>query len=87
MTTLRLADELEWRVVEEEIVALDVRRGVYFALNRTGALVWKSLAEGTTEDAMVEMLMAEFAVDSATAAGDLAAFLGGLRAHDLLVET
>ncbi len=83
--TLRLrADALEWRLVEGEIVALDVRTHTYLGINRTGASVWHALVEGATHDQLVAQLAESFGVDRSRAEADLDAFLQGLREHDLL---
>ena len=42
------ADALEWREVDGEIVALDLRRSVYLAINPSGALLWPALVEGAS---------------------------------------
>jgi len=82
-----LADGVEWRTVDGEIVALDIKKGIYFALNRTGALLWESLSAGTTEPALASQLVERFDLDPTAAQGDLDEFLAGLRTNGLLVET
>ena len=36
---------VEWRQLEEEIVAVDTRQSTYMAVNRSGALLWPALLE------------------------------------------
>ena len=79
--------ELEWRDIEGEVVALDVRKSVYIAVNRTGALLWPALAEGTTKDALISLLSERFDLDRAAATSDVDAFLANLREQDLLEES
>ena len=55
-------------------------------LNETGAFLWKQLGEHATEDALVQALLAEYAVADDQARADVAAFLGKLRDADLLDE-
>jgi hypothetical protein len=78
------AGALEWREVEGEIVALDLRTSTYLGINRTGASVWQSLVEGTTRDDLVAQLEESFDLDRPRAEADLDAFLQTLREHDLL---
>ena len=78
------ADALEWRSVEGEVVALDVRSSQYLAVNRTGAVLWPLLADGTDRDALVAAVVAEFEVDAATAERDVDAFVASLSEQDLL---
>jgi hypothetical protein len=75
---------VEWRQVETEVIALDLRRSLYLSLNRTGAVLWPLIVGGTTHDRLVEALREEFAVDESVARTDVDVFLRELRAHDLL---
>ena len=63
-----------------------VERHCMIRLNGTGAFLWNQLAAGATEDALVQALLAEYAVDEATARADVAAFLSKLHDADLLDE-
>ena len=76
---------VEWRLVDDEVIALDLRTSTYIALNPTGAVLWVGLAEGATESALTERLVAEFVVEPEQAAADVRAFLVEMRTRDLLV--
>lgn len=78
------AGALEWREVEDEIVALDLRTSTYLGVNKTGAAVWPALVEGTTHEQLVASLEDRFGLDRARAEEDLDGFLDTLREHDLL---
>jgi hypothetical protein len=81
----RLKNEfLEWREVEGEIVAMDLRRSTYLAVNRTGAVLWPLLARGTTAEELAEAVTEAFEVERDVAERDVDAFLLMLREHDLL---
>ena len=85
--TLRLRqDAVEWRRLEGEIVALDLRRALYLSVNRTGVALWEALAQGATSRRLEEILVAEHGVDAQTASRDVAAFLADLHEHGLLAE-
>lgn len=84
---LRLRDvDLDWREVEGELVALDLRESRYLTVNRTGQVLWAALAEGATRAQLVERLIEEFGVDEARAAADVDAFTAELESRDLLVQ-
>jgi hypothetical protein len=84
-TRLRLdADQVEWRAIEGEIVALDLRSSTYFAVNATGAVLWQPLLDGRTEDELTELLVATFGVDPQVAQDDVRAFVGMLTERRLL---
>lgn len=77
---------LEWREVEGEIVALDLRRSVYLAVNRSGAALWPLLVDGATHDALVARVRDECEIDGDVATADIDRFLAELRKNDLLEE-
>ena len=78
------SDALEWREVEGEIVALDLRTSRYLSVNQTGAVLWHSLAAGATQEQLASKLVDEFGIDTATASADLDSFLESLTEQDLL---
>ena len=75
---------LEWREVEGEVVALDVRSRTYFALNSTGAALWPALVSGANREELLVRLLEGFSVSRDQAAADLDAFLAELAGQDLL---
>jgi len=82
---LRLrAESLHWRLVEGEVVALDVSRSVYLGVNATGAQLWEALARGATYEQLVALLRDRFGRDASDAERDVTAFVSQLAARDLL---
>jgi Coenzyme PQQ synthesis protein D (PqqD) len=79
-------DALEWRALEGEVIALDGASSTYFALNRTGSVLWSALAEGARRDQLVARLVEAFDVDESRAARDVEELLAALRRHGLLAE-
>jgi hypothetical protein len=75
---------LEWRKVEGEIVALDLRTSTYLAVNSTGAALWSALVSGASREQLLARLVEGFEVSRDQAAADLDAFLAELAAQDLL---
>jgi len=83
---LRQSD-LQWRAVEGEVVALDLRGSQYLGVTPSGAALWDMLAAGTTRDALIEHLATTYDLDRAVAADHADAFLDQLRAQDLIEES
>ena len=55
--TLRLrTDSVEWRHVEDEIVALTSHDDRYLGVNRTGALLWRALSGGSDLAVLADIL-------------------------------
>jgi hypothetical protein len=76
-----------WTRIADELVVLDLQNSSYLSVNSTGALVWSLLEAGTTRDALVESILAEFDTDHATAQKDVDRFLGELSERGLLKTT
>lgn len=85
MTTIRLrADRLHWLESDGEVVALDEAALVYLNANPSGTVLWQALADGTTREALVQRLLAEFDVGEAAAREDVDRFVTELDARGLL---
>jgi hypothetical protein len=77
---------VSWREADGEVIALDLATSDYLGVNPAGRVLWTRIAEGTTEDALVDALQQEYALDRGRAATDVAAFLADARARGLLAE-
>lgn len=75
---------LEWRRVEDEIVALDLPAETYLGVNRSGASLWQALVEGASEDELVQVLTNQYAIDVADAERDVREFIAALQARGVL---
>ena len=80
----RLRSGVDWRDVQGDVVALDLRRSVYVATNDAGTVLWSRLSEGATREELVAALLAEFDVVSDIAETDVDAFLHRLEELDLI---
>jgi hypothetical protein len=82
---LRLRDRgLEWRVLQDETIVLDLAGSRYLAINDTGTRLWPLLVAGATRARLVDALVAGWDVERSQAAGDVDAFCGALEAEGLL---
>ena len=75
---------LTWREVDGEIVALDLVSSTYFTTNKTGALLWAAMVEGTTVAELIALLRSKFDISEEQAEGDVRAFLQLLSAKGML---
>ncbi len=78
---------MEWRLVEGEVVLLDVERAEFLAVNRTGAALWELLVGGASREQLTDALVERYGVDAVGAASDVDRFLAALAERQLLVET
>ena len=76
----QIADE--YVLIPTGEMALQVQKLI--CLTESSAMLWKMLAEGTTEQAMWQALLDTYEVDEATARKDTAEFLENMKALGLL---
>jgi coenzyme PQQ synthesis protein D (PqqD) len=85
MSELKLrVDDLHWREIDGEVIALEARGSTYVAANGTGTLLWRALAEGTTTEALADELVRVYGIDRQRANEDIAHFLAQLTDQGLL---
>jgi hypothetical protein len=84
-STLRIAPELAWQVVDDEGVVVDLPRRRLLGLSPTAAFVWARVGTAS-EEAIVAELAGAFEVDEATARADVSGFLALLRDRGFVVE-
>jgi len=77
-------DALEWRLVDGEIVALDLERSEYLLVNRTGAVLWQLLVDGASPAEMADRLIDRYQLDQTVVRADIKAFIAGLASRQLL---
>jgi hypothetical protein len=77
-------DDLSWRQIDDEIVALDARAGNYLSINGAGTLLWPSLVAGATPEQLAQILVGAYEIDEARAGVDAAGFVSSLAAQGLL---
>jgi Coenzyme PQQ synthesis protein D (PqqD) len=85
--TLRLRErDLDYRDINDEIVALDAQGAVYLAVRGSGALLWRLLASAATRETLVETLVETYDIDPATAGDDVDEFLATLSERGLVLS-
>lgn len=88
MSSLRLRrDRLEWRRVDGEIIAVDLRTSTYLSANASAVPLWEALVEGTTRDEMIDRLVDQEGIDRERAAGDVDTFVADLTDRQLLDDS
>ena len=63
---------------------LDLESSTYFTVRGTGSYLISRLADGVSEESLVESLVAHYDVDLDTAKSDVAEFLKQLDEHHML---
>jgi hypothetical protein len=77
-------DAVLWRLVGEEIIALDLRTSKYLHINASGALLWQRLQTATPYDELAGTLVDAFGLERDHAERDVEAFVAMLSDKGLL---
>jgi hypothetical protein len=72
------------REVDGELVMLDPRQSMYFALDSIGRRIWELLEQPRQVDALCRVLVEEFDAPAETCRADVVAFLAQLADADLV---
>ena len=80
-------EDLEFRNIEGEVVAIDLRTSRYVGINESGAGLWNLLKVGTDEAKLAEHLVTEFGIEREQAERDVAAFIKDLDERGLIERT
>jgi hypothetical protein len=88
LTNLRLrADDLSWREIDDEVIAVDVETSTYLGTNQAGALLWERLANGgATPQQLADVLVEAYGIDAERARVDVEAFVADLATRRLLAS-
>lgn len=72
--------------VGDEAVLLHVESGVYYGLDPVGTRIWGLLAQGTSEEEIIDRLLHEYVVEPMRVRSDVGAFLQALTSRGLMQE-
>lgn len=70
--------------VEDEVVILGMKDGVYYGLNPVGAFIWSKIQEPKTVEEIRDLILEEFDVDLEECESDLIELLQDLLEHNLI---
>jgi hypothetical protein len=83
-TVVVASSEQVHRMLGDEAVILELRKGTYFGVDDVGARIWERLQQPVTVAALRDAIVAEYEVTAEQAEQDLLAFLGELLEHALI---
>jgi len=83
--SVRLRDGVLAQTTLAHAVLLDSASGAYFELNPVGTRIVRCLIDGDRNDAIIDAIVAGFAVEPALASSDVQAFIDDLLQRGLLV--
>jgi Coenzyme PQQ synthesis protein D (PqqD) len=81
---IEIEDDVRFTADADGAVLLDVGRGTYFSLNRSGAAIWRDLRDGRTPDDIAAALAQRHGRPADEVEHDVRAFVDQLRARRLV---
>ncbi|WP_051305946.1 PqqD family peptide modification chaperone [Desulfogranum mediterraneum] len=81
---LKIGQDLVHQELDGEMVILNIQSGQYFGIEEIGSRIWTMLEQGMRPAAMVQGLIAEYAVEETLCREQVAAFLDELLQEGLI---
>jgi hypothetical protein len=78
------ASDIAAKVIDGEAIIMNLSNGLYFSMDKVGALIWESVEAGHSVQEIGDLVQGRFAVDPETAQADVARLLEELLAEDLV---
>ena len=79
-------DAVDWRLVGDEVIAIERESSTYLAANATGSELWQRLAAGTTLRELVDLIVSRHGISTTRARADVERFLMMLDERGILVR-
>jgi hypothetical protein len=83
---IRILDAVSHERLDDEVIAINLETGAYFAFEGAAAECWTTADVGGSDEDITELLCAMFDVDRHTAAVDVGTFFDALVEHRLAQE-
>ncbi|MDD5584678.1 MAG: PqqD family protein [Candidatus Omnitrophica bacterium] len=77
-------EKLSWRVIDDEVVILNLDSGNYYDLNAVGARIWNAITKKKSLGEIIEALKEEYQVDGKRLENDLKKILLDLEKEQLI---
>lgn len=77
-------DHALFQEVDDGIVLLNMKNGMYFELNHVGSTVWKLLEKHKRLDAVMDLMLERYDVTEDDLSTDVAAFIEALQSNELV---
>lgn len=76
--------EIPWRIIEGQVVLLDLDEARAIMLNEVGSYIWIELERGLEAGELIDKIIMNFDIDQESARKDLSLFLDSMLKRDLL---
>jgi hypothetical protein len=78
-------EEVASKVIDGEAIIINLGNGIYYSMDKVGALVWERLQKGNTLEAVIDMVTCQYEVTRDRAEMDIRLLVQDLVKENLLV--
>lgn len=79
-------DKIASRIINGEVVLLNLDSGFYYSLNKTGSEIWQYLQEGKSVEEIQALLMKKYESQSGDLRKDILALIGDLLKEKIIAK-
>ena len=83
-STIKISEDMVFRNLQDEIVLLNLKTGMYYGLDHIGAKTWKFIEKHQSLQKVHDLLMKEFDITEEQCAKDLLGFVSSLHEKKLI---
>lgn len=77
-------DDISWRIVEDEVIILNLTSGFYYTLTSTGTRMWNLLERNKTTEDIIKIVSDEYGIDRQIVRDDIVYLFNELEKEDLI---
>jgi hypothetical protein len=81
---LQLNPDLAWRMVDDEVLIVNIKTGHYFALNEVASKIWVALQAGQLPQQVADQLSQIYGIDAQVINTDISELLAELKTENIL---
>jgi hypothetical protein len=82
-----IASHVHYQILDGEVIILDSRGDTYLGLNKSGAVIWETIAQGGSAEDAAQRLVDRFGIPPEKSTADVGKLLSELVGSGLLRET
>lgn len=71
--------------VGDEVVMMDMEKGKYFGVNKTGSYIWQLLEQPATLGELCERLVADFGISTEQCTTEVKAFVEQMQKEEIII--
>lgn len=81
---VKQASDIVFNQVDDELVMMNIKKGVYLGVNTVGAAIWEKIQEPTDVEILIKQLMDEFDVTKEICQKETISFLEQAIKHGVI---